>query len=104
MTKSFFGRKSHDGARAVTLICSLAVVGAWSFPVPSRAQETNATQAVGETTVLNPDSPSALSAQAAGLSAAQRESLHARKRQLEMDAAATAQANPPSPAGLPPVE
>jgi hypothetical protein len=86
-------------------VAAVSFVGAaWSIPVLSWAQETNATQAVGETTVLEPNPPSALSTQAVGLSAQQREALLARKRELQKGAAATTQANPPSPPGLPPVE
>src|ERR1700730_13619612 len=104
MSKSLWRTKLPRWTRAATVICGLAVVGAWSFPAPSRAQETSVTQAVGETTVLSPNPFSALSTPAVGLSAEQRESLLARKRTLEKDSAATTQANPPSPAGLPPVE
>jgi len=87
---------------AVAAVSFLA--GAWSIPVPGRAQETDATQAVGETTVLSPDPLSALSTPAVGLTAQQRETLLTRKRELQKNAAASAQADPPSPAGLSPVE
>ncbi len=54
--------------------------------------------------LLNPDPSSVLSTPAPELSDEQHESLLARKRQLEEGATATTQNNPPSPAGLPPVE
>jgi hypothetical protein len=104
MSKTLWRTKKSRWTGAATVICGLAIVGAWSIPVPSRAQETNATQAVGETTVLSPDPLSALSTPAVGLSAEQRELLLTRKRQLQKDNAATTQNNPPSPAGLAPVE
>src|SRR4029077_10501755 len=92
---SLWRTKKSRWTGAATVICGLAIVGAWSIPVPSRAQETNATQAVGETTVLSPDPLSALSTPAVGLSAEQRELLLTRKRQLQKDNAATTQNNPP---------
>lgn len=70
----------------------------------SWAQDTTNSQARAEATVLNPNPPSALRRPAVGLSAAQREALLARKREIEKGTAATTQANPPSPEGLPPVE
>jgi hypothetical protein len=79
------------------------VAGAGSIPVLSWAQETSVVQAAGET-VLNPNPPGAMHTPAVGLSAEQRESLLARKREIEKGAAATTQANPTGPAGLPPVE
>jgi hypothetical protein len=91
--------KKMVAVAAVSLVAS-----AGSVPVLSWAQETSVAQAVGETTVLNPNPPGALRAPALGLSAKQHESLLARKREIEKGAAATTPANPPGPPGLPPVE
>ena len=87
---------------AATVICGLAGVVAWSLPVSSRAQEAHATRAMEIT--LDPDSPGALRTPTVGLTHQERESLLARKRQLERDAAAATRNDPPSPAGLPAVE
>ena len=87
---------------AATVICGLAGVVAWSLPVSSRAQEAHVTQAMEIT--LDPDSPGALRTPTVGLTHQERESLLARKRQLERDAAAATRNDPPSPAGLPAVE
>jgi len=81
-----------------TVIYGLAVVGALSLLLPSRAQEVRA-----NSTVLNPDPASALKTQAVPLSAEQREAMLARERQLRQLSAATAPNNPPSPPGLAPV-
>lgn len=87
---------------AVAAVSFVAV--AWSIPDLSWYQDTSNAQTPAETTVLNPNPPSALRAPTVELSATQRETLLARKRELEKGTGATTQANPPTPAGLPPVE
>jgi hypothetical protein len=80
------------------------VAGACSISALSWAQETGASQAVAQTTVLNPSPPGTLQSQTAGLSAEQRDTLLARKRELQKASAAASGAAPAGPSGLPAVE
>lgn len=92
-----------------TVVCSLAVVGAWSYLFHSAGTltqgvaEADVTEVAAVTEVLEPDPPTVARTPAVELSADQLESLVVRKRQLRESVAAATRSDPPSPAGLAPV-
>lgn len=100
-------------AGGATMVCSLAIIGAWSSPVSSEEAPTEGTAQAGvvqpavetgvqvETGVLQPDPSSALGTPQRQLSPADQEDLLARERQRRESAAATTRNNPQSPPGLP---
>ena len=104
MNKSNMSVRRSWWAGGAAIVCSLAVIGAWSSPVSSGEAPTQGiAEAATVTEVLKPEPPSDLSRPCAELTASEHEALIARKRQIQERAAATTRNNPPSPAGLPPV-
>jgi hypothetical protein len=94
--------------RTIIFVCAGTLLSLCTYTAASAQQlpgyDAHDTQAVAVTTVLNPDPPSALSTQPVDISPEQHELMLTRMRQIEESSAATAQNNPPSPPGLPPVE
>ncbi|MDD5268229.1 MAG: hypothetical protein PHO08_14045 [Methylococcales bacterium] len=106
MNKSNMRGRKYWWARSAAIVCSLTVIGAWFSPVLSEEATQGIAQDVTQavvTEVIEPNQPSVLRIPAVELSAAEREALIVRKRQLRESVAAMTRSDLPGPAGLPPV-
>jgi hypothetical protein len=104
----YFATTPPKWTHTLRILCSITVLAAWSIAAPVWAQGTSpvdrlsATQYVGRTEAIEPDSNYTLRAAPAELSPTEREDLLKRKRQLEINSTgAISRSFPMGPAGLP---